>query len=87
MDAFVCWGSVPALVERDLPVPAQFTRACYFCDLEVYDDGVLVLHRERAFLSLERAKSWFRYLAWCLSGLSAEDMTKAVSPASAWRLS
>lgn len=86
IDAFVCWASVPALVALDLPVPAQFTHAHFFSDFEVYDDGVLALHRERVFSSAARAKDWFRYLAWCLSSLSAEDMSKAASFTMAWRL-
>src|SRR6267142_3144963 len=62
VEAFLGWGHVPTLVQKGLDIPEQFTRAEYVCDLEVSDDGVLLVHKERAFHTREKAKAWFRYV-------------------------
>lgn len=81
---FLGWGHMPTLVQQGRAIPEQFTRAKYACDLEVFDDGVLVLHRERAFRTLQAAKAWFRYAAWCLVKMSPTDVASFHSQA--WKL-
>src|SRR5882672_6937362 len=73
-EGFLGWGHMPTLVQQGRPIPEQFTRAEYACDLEVFDDGLLVLHKERAFHTREKARAWFRYVAWCLSKLTSTDI-------------
>lgn len=83
VDGFICWGHIPSIAALDLPIPEQFTRAKWIVDLEAYDDGLLVLHKERAFSSQASAKGWFRYAAWCISRMKPSHF-EGLQP---WKLS
>lgn len=83
-EVFLCWGHIPTLRQHGWPIPEQFERAEYTCDLEAYDDGQLVVHKERAFRTRERALAWFRFVAWCLVSMTHEDVAQC---GPAWELS
>lgn len=73
VEGFLCWGHAPTIRAQGGHVPEQFSQAQYLCDFELYDDGVLVLHKERAFSTRGACQAWFRFVAWCLSHLPPKE--------------
>lgn len=84
VDGFLCWVDLAKLDASPFYRPEQFIHARYACDLELFDDGRLVVHKERAFPTAEKARAWFRYVAWCLVNMRPGDFVPA---GNAWELS
>ena len=82
VSAFVCWTDARKADSK--AIPEQFARAQYFCDLEVFDDGILVVHKERVFPTSERAQAWYHFAVWCLATMPADDINQCATP---WGLS